>query len=282
MRVVIRTPDPATRALVAERLRPASGRRPPHAAEVRYAIEVGRGGPVTLHRRAHGVAAPVRVAATEDVPALLDALESDVHFQVATAASPEVFVHAGVVGWRGRAILIPGRSMSGKSSLVLALVRCGATYYSDEYAVLGRTGRVRPYPKALTLRTVGDGKTSPIETRDPGAPPAIPVRLVVVTAYRSGARWRARRLTAGEAALALIDNTVAVRARPRAALAAVSRAVAGALAIASPRDEAVRVAPLLLRRLDAWARGERAPLTRPGGAGRMRRSPAGPRARGGV
>jgi uridine kinase len=41
-------------------------------------------------------------------------------------------------------IAIPGRSFSGKTSLVTALVRAGAVYYSDEFAVIDRDGLVRP------------------------------------------------------------------------------------------------------------------------------------------
>jgi len=65
---------------------------------------------------------------------------------IALWARRRVFVHAGVVAWQGRAVLIPGRTLSGKSWLVRALVRAGAEYYSDEFAVLDARGRVHPYP----------------------------------------------------------------------------------------------------------------------------------------
>lgn len=63
-------------------------------------------------------------------------VESWAQLTVATLAKGLVFVHAGVVGWRNRAIVIPRRSLSGKSTLVLALVEAGADYYPDEYAML--------------------------------------------------------------------------------------------------------------------------------------------------
>ena len=63
---------------------------------------------------------------------LLDRFESELHFQVAVHSRHSLFVHAGVVGWQGRAILIPGRSRTGKTSLVAALALAGAEYYSDE------------------------------------------------------------------------------------------------------------------------------------------------------
>jgi hypothetical protein len=78
----------------------------------------------------------------------------------------------------------------------------------------------------------------------------IPVGLVVVTGYRRGAQWRPRPIRPGAAALALIDNTVAVRQRPRETIGIVKRVVASARAIRSPRGEAITVAPRLLRYLD--------------------------------
>jgi predicted ATPase len=44
---------------------------------------------------------------------------------VATEAPRRVFVHAGVVGWKGQAILVPGRSYSGKTTLIAALMKAG-------------------------------------------------------------------------------------------------------------------------------------------------------------
>src|ERR687894_479249 len=50
-----------------------------------------------------------------------------------------------VVARGGRALVRPGPSLSGKTTLVAALVRSGAAYLSDEFAVLDPEGRVHPY-----------------------------------------------------------------------------------------------------------------------------------------
>src|SRR5262249_15179119 len=67
----------------------------------------------------------LRIARTMDAEGVMTALESDLRLYIAEHARRRVFVHAGVVGWNGGAIVIPGSSLSGKSTLVAALVRAG-------------------------------------------------------------------------------------------------------------------------------------------------------------
>ncbi len=92
------------------------------------------------------------VAAGLELDSALDLLETQLQIQIGLHAPNRIFVHAGVVAHAGRAIVIPGRSMAGKSTLVLALVRAGAVYYSDEFAVIDEQGLVHPYAAPLWLR----------------------------------------------------------------------------------------------------------------------------------
>ena len=190
-----------------------------------------------------------RIARTTDTEMALDALASALRLHVAERARSRIFVHAGVVGWKDRAIVIPGRSFSGKSRLVDALVRAGATYYSDEYAVLDGRGRVHPFPAPLKLRPeAGDGPGRVIEPTDPGSRFRRPlsVAVVAVTRYEASARWRPRRISAGQGVLALLDNTVPARRRPRQSLQALEAAVRAATVIRSARGEAQATADHLL------------------------------------
>jgi hypothetical protein len=100
----------------------------------------------------------------------LEALESDLHRSVAERARRWCFVHAGVVGWRGRVIVIPGRSHSGKTTLVAEWLRAGALYYSDEYAVFDAMGRVHAYAKPLSLRQNGAATRYAVEALGGRAP----------------------------------------------------------------------------------------------------------------
>src|SRR6266536_3088511 len=125
-----------------------------------YSIVIGGEGPRQNIRRFSLLYADhVRLARSFDVAEVLNTLESDLRLFVAELARGRVFVHAGVVGWQGRAIVIPGTSFSGKSTLVMELVRAGATYYSDEYAVFDRRGRVHPYARSLSIREKTTGQT---------------------------------------------------------------------------------------------------------------------------
>src|SRR5215470_6283925 len=69
---------------------------------------------------------------------ILDLFETWVNLSVAQLAPRRVFVHAGVVGWKDRAIIVPGKTFTGKSTLIAELVKLGASYYSDEFALIDK------------------------------------------------------------------------------------------------------------------------------------------------
>lgn len=194
-----------------------------------------------------------KLARTTNADEVLETFESDLQLHVAEAARRKVFVHAGVVGWRGRAVLIPGRSFSGKTSLVAELVRAGATYYSDEYAVLDLRGRVHPYPKPLQIREDKTARQKKYSVETFGGQAGIkplPVGLIVVSRYQPGARWRPRTLSAGRGTLELLAHTVSARRQPETALTALQRVAARAPVLKSLRGEASHTAELILQYLD--------------------------------
>ena len=201
-------------------------------------------------RPLHGGVARPRVALR---PPLLKRLESDLHFTVASHARASLFVHAGVVGWRGRAIVLPGRSMSGKSSLVAALLRAGAAYYSDEYAVIDGKGRIHPYAKPIGLRAPGGG-TRQIAPGSIGCKvgtrPLHPA-LIVSTRYSRGQRFEPEERSPSRALMVLIANTIVIRERPRFALDHLMPVVREARILEGVRGDADAAATWLLRHQDA-------------------------------
>ncbi|MGH7408750.1 MAG: hypothetical protein ACREKF_12185, partial [Candidatus Methylomirabilales bacterium] len=140
----------------------------------------------------------------------------------------------------------------GKTTLVAALVRAGATYYSDEYAVFDARGRVHPYPKPLSIRGENGGqpRKCPAEALGglPGVKP-LPVGLVAGTAYQPGARWRPRLLSPGQGVLTLLAKAVAARRRPKTALATLLRVVSRAPVLKGARGEAEEVLAAMLEQI---------------------------------
>jgi hypothetical protein len=201
-----------------------------------------------------------RRARTRDLGAALETLEAGLRQVVAAHARHRVFVHAGVVAWQGQAILLPGRSCSGKTTLVRELVRAGAVYYSDDFAVLDAGGRVHPFAKPLSIRD-GDQtrKCSVEELGGVGGNRPLTVSAVIFTQHRPGAHWRPARRTAAMGLLALLDHAVPVRRRPRSTLAALEKLVRRAVILKGPRGEAEETARMLLGRAVRW---QRAPETR--------------------
>lgn len=191
-------------------------------------------------------------AGGSDVDVALDVLDSTLRSYIAVRAPDRIFVHAGVVAHRGRAIVIPGVSFSGKTSLVAELVSRGATYYSDEYAVLDAEGRVHPYAKPLSVRNGGlSQRDQPVEDFGGQAGTgAVPVGLVVLASYRPGAAWAPEVMSPGEAALAVLANTLPAQDRPAESMTAIRRLLDNAVVLEGERGEAAQVAPDLLARLD--------------------------------
>ncbi|MBI4540147.1 MAG: hypothetical protein HY704_11635 [Gemmatimonadetes bacterium] len=251
VRVGVRVNRPEAMERVRETLPP--GWQPAHSREVKrlYSLFVGDG-PATgsrVRRLSLLYADAVRLLRTRDAGEAFRLLESELQLYVAERTRRRLFVHAGVVGWRGRAIVIPGRTLSGKTSLVAALLRAGASYYSDEYAVFDARGRVHPYPRRLSFRERADLQPVKRSPEALGARPGLtplPVGLVAITEYLAGAHWRPRRLSPGRAVLAMLANTVPARRRPEFAMSTLRRAIDGALVVKGVRGEAEAVAGTLL------------------------------------
>lgn len=186
----------------------------------------------------------------EVIGSTIDALVDDLHLSIALHATDDVFVHAGVVAWNGVAILFPGRSLAGKSTLVHELVRAGATYLSDEYARITITGEIAPYPRPLQLRTA-DGRrlVDPHAVGRVAEAPCAP-GLVVFTHHRTGAAFRPVVVSPAQAALELYDNTVIAKIAPGRAIMAVARVARSVVSVRTDRGESADAVSSILSLLD--------------------------------
>lgn len=251
LRIGLRTSVPEAIATAAERLPPgrllSTGR-----VDLLYSLSVGGSGPRPGMRRSHLLyCGAMRIARSLDLASVLDCFESHARLLVAARSRRGVFLHAGAVAWQGRAIVLPGASRSGKTTLVAELVKAGAGYLSDEFAVI-RGDRVVPYPKTLSVRDPREqGRQKPLgvsalggrQERQP-----IPVGLVVLAEFERGTPWRARTLPPGRALLSLLAHAVPARIAPREVLAALGTLVRSAPVLRARRGEAREAA----RRILAW------------------------------
>ena len=170
---------------------------------------------------------------------------------VAEFAKSKVFLHAGVIGWKGKAIIFPAQSFQGKSTLVKEFISKGALYFSDEYAVLDENGFVHPFPKTLSLRGTID-KYRQIEYTaesfggEIGTKP-LPVGMIFITEYDSDAEWAPEILGDGKAILEIIPHTIPIRNKPKFSLEVLNKIVNRAIIAKSKRGEATEFVDLLLK-----------------------------------
>lgn len=198
-------------------------------------------GLVRLAMAPAGVADPsAEVRVDLDSVAWADRLESDLGLFAAEHLADLVAVHAAVIMVAERLVVLPGPSFTGKSALCAAAVAAGHDVWSDEYALVDpATGEVTGWPRRIRVRDAGGGtgriaigSTSPMPPRSAG--------LLAFVAYdpAAGSAFDVRPITAGDAAMRLLGNTVCARLRPGEALAAATALARSVEAVAGARGSA--------------------------------------------
>lgn len=162
-------------------------------------------------------------------------------------------VHAGAVLLGERALLLPGITHAGKSSLVAELLRRGATYFSDEYALIDSAGRVHPYPRPLLLRN-GSPQQSPclaaeFNARTGNTP--MPVGWILSLEYLPESTWSVAAVCQSEALLILLRNTPHILSESPNMVSVFQRAVACATCYAGRRAEADEAVSRIMRLVDS-------------------------------
>lgn len=181
---------------------------------------------------------------------LINFFKSYLRVSVAERSKAWVFVHAGVAGYKGRAIVIPGNSFSGKTTLVAELVKLGAEYLSDEYAVFDSDGIVHPFQRDLSIRVNGERRNA-VETKvaalgGEAAMSPLPVGLVICTEYVPGTSWEPERISLGNGIKEMIPHTISVRLNTSLALKALNAGLKRAIILKGRRPEAGPVAKEIL------------------------------------
>ncbi|HRI04962.1 MAG TPA: hypothetical protein PLL77_14580 [Pyrinomonadaceae bacterium] len=190
-----------------------------------------------------------------DVPEyFFNHFNSLIRVAVAERAVDRLFIHAGAVGWKGKAIILPGTSFVGKSTLVAELVRNGAVYYSDDYAIFDREGLLYPFPRTLSMRADDENYTrfelTPSSLGGMIGTEPIAVGMVLLTEYKPDAKWEPQSLTAGSGALEMVPFTFSFVNRPDFSLGVLNNILSRAIIVSSQRGSADNFAKTLLDFVD--------------------------------
>jgi hypothetical protein len=196
-----------------------------------------------------------RITKRESRETSVETIASRIRLTVAEFAVGRVFVHAGVVAWKNKAIIMPARSFKGKTSLTLALVQRGAVYYSDEFAILDADGFLYPFPKMLSVRGVIDERKQvdiPVENFG-GVVGTGKIRagMVLITEFKPRALWNPKILTPVKGIIEILNNSVAIRQNPQFTLEVLNKIVRQAPVIKSKRGDVGESADMILKFIDS-------------------------------
>ena len=235
VRIKFRLNDPDVVDLLLTALPPGWSFTSESTSDLRYAVIVRRRGkgiePAEEHQLYFGAQI---LCETNNVEKMFGVLAADLHFRISVIARHRVFVNAGVVGWMGQAILLPGSAGSGTSTLVHALVRAGASYYSDMFAVVDAHGLVHPYGVPLESDP-SDDPFYEVVVDGPTRSTPLPVALVGFTHYEPWASWRPRVISPDRGLAELTAHSVLTPINRDGVRRTLRAAVQGATCLAGVR-----------------------------------------------
>jgi hypothetical protein len=226
---------------------PRNGFRPsPEAVILKIARVDGR-----YHLTVNEMEAGSETDRAELLMAVLKAIDETVIYRLQTLKA----VHAGAVVFENRAILIPGSTHAGKSSMVAELLRRGAKLLSDEYALIDKEGMAHSYPRPLLLRD-SRLQQSPVLPAELGAEFArepVPVGWIMALEYGPESKWGVRKVSQSEALMILLRNTPHPMTKSPEMMESFLHAVSSAKCFAGSRGDAVQGADQILKLIGAPA-----------------------------
>jgi hypothetical protein len=180
----------------------------------------------------------------------VNTVASQIRLTVAEFAVGRVFIHSGVVSWKGKAIIIPAKSMGGKTTLTAALVKRGALYYSDEYAILDEEGFVHPFPKTLSIRGILDNHQQVEHTvEEIGGKSALEktrIGMFLISRYQSNVQWNPQILSRANGIFEILNHTVPIRTNPDYTFRVLTQAVSQAVIVKADRGDVLKSVNLIL------------------------------------
>lgn len=237
--VAIDTDDARLFPLLERQLPPFPSAAEGDAADARYRVSAHAPGQILVIRGRR------TIATAFDLERACDRLVADLQSWLGRLAAGWTFIHAGVVSIDGRVLLLPAHSGAGKTTLVAALLRVGASYGSDEFAVLDRDGFVHPYSRQLAQRS-GERHVSATDFGATTMTEPLRVASIVFTRFQPNATSELTRVPPGEAVLRLLEHCPGARERPEETLRTLRLMASDVPAFAGMRGEANAMAKVLV------------------------------------
>jgi hypothetical protein len=120
---------------------------------------------------------------------------------------------------------------------VLALLAEGARYFSDEYAVIDRRGKIHPFPRPISLRQgVESSRVTPVAQY--GCFHGIRATAIISTYYSSRGEWEPSVASPGATVLEMMSNAIAARYHTNLILKCLTEVVKGTVCWRGARGEA--------------------------------------------
>jgi hypothetical protein len=163
-------------------------------------------------------------------------VESELALFAAERLARQVAVHSAVIVHEGIALIVPGASFVGKSTLCVVAAAAGLTVLSDEYALVDPgSGEVTGWPRPVRVRN-SDGTLERLDLVTESDP--VEVGLVALVGFQPGSGNDWHPISAAEVTVGLMANTVCARSRPDASLDAALSIARTAKAVGGVRGDA--------------------------------------------
>lgn len=207
-----------------------------------------------IHERLLRIDGSVDEATRRGLVGPVEALCSAIELLMAEFSRQYLFVHSGVVARGDQAVLFPGRTHAGKTTVAGAFARAGWTYLSDEFALVDAEGKIGAYPRPPSVRhtwgAVGHREmpegwlVAPRESR-------WQLDAVLFLRFDAASGLDVRPLSRAETVLRLLDNTGAAHHDAPFVMDRLVAATEDVRAWEGTRGDVASAFPLLLRLLNA-------------------------------
>ena len=240
--VAVRSIDERVFRMLDRLLPPFPRLGPDRAADVVYTVEMSPDLTATI-RRGTDI-----LAINRSPSAACLSLVADLQTVLACNAPGMTFIHAGVVAFGDRALILPGHPGAGKTTLVAALLAGGARYGSDEFAVVTANGLVHSYARPLSVKRASDCAQQ-VRAQSLGAEviaEPLEAAMVAFLEYAPASELGLLPLSQGAAVLRLLTHCLGARVRPHETLAPLRALTSRAECVAGQRGDAADAAQRLL------------------------------------